>query len=425
AAAPGARAALSSGLVGWLAHRDPWMDGIAEVRPVFDRFPTGLDDWRRVRAIGASVAVLFPLTLGLAVAGERPISRRRVFLAGYALVLVGATLLQTRFGRPLVSALAAAAALGLAALASRVAGAGRALSARWASPLVVAAALLWVGVDGQLRGALGPAPAAVVSPVHEVALFFRRRPVLAVRGRRHGVLASWDRSHDILDVSGRPVVLTSFGPYVTPALFEAAERAWRGDVEGMASFMARADSGNVVVGYRQYQKMRRAGGGPFLREAAGVATPNADFLRAQPASVLALGGGGIPEASVAHAGHFLPVFASSAPVPGLAPPTPRLWVHELVAGARVSGDAPDGALVRCTVDLIVRGVPRPWVGWTVARGGRYELVLPLPTGLLLPTIRTGERYVVRVGDREAGSFALPLDAVLRGSAVDVGGLPRP
>ena len=49
------------------------------------------------------------------------------------------------------------------------------------------------------------------------------RPVQAVRGRGLGVLASWDRSQDILDVSGRPVVLTGFGPYVTPALFEAAD----------------------------------------------------------------------------------------------------------------------------------------------------------------------------------------------------------
>ena len=108
-------------------------------------------------------------------------------------------------------------------------------------------------------------------------------------------------------------------------------------------------------------------------------------------------------------------------MPGLAPPTPTLWVHQLVAGARVMGNAPEGALVRCTVDLIVRGVPRPWVGWTVARGGRFEAVLPLPTGLRLPTIRTGERYLLRVGDRAVGSFALPIDAVQRGSVVDVGG----
>jgi len=141
--------------------------------------------------------------------------------------------------------------------------------------------------------------------------------------------------------------------------------------------------------------------------------------------VLALGGGGVPEASVAHARRFLPVFASSAPVPGLSPPTPSLWVHELVEGARVTGDAPDGTVVRCTVDLVVRGVPRQWVGWSVARGGRFEVVLPVPTGLHLPTIRTGERYLLRAGDREVGSFALPLDAVQRGSAVDVGGLTPP
>lgn len=421
-AVPEARTALTSGLVGWLAHRDPWMDGIAEVRPVFDRLPTRLDDWRRVRAIGASVAMLFPLTLALSVAGERPVSRNRIFFAGYALVLVGATLLQTRFGRPLVSALAVGAALAVAAVASRFAGEGRSLSERWLSPLVLAAALLWVGVDGQLRGALRPAPEPVLSPIHEVGLFFRQRPVSAVRGRRLGVFASWDRSLDILDVSGRPVVLTGFGPYVTPALFQAAERSWRGDADALATFMARSDAGNLVIGYRQYQKMSHARGGPFLREESGTATPNMDFLREQPASVLALGGGGAPEASVAHAGHFLPVFASSAPVPGLSPLTPSLWVHELVEGARVTGNAPDGAIVRCTVDLFVRGVRRPWVGWTVARGGRFEVVLPVPTGLHLPTIRTGERYLLRVGEREAGSFALPLDAVQRGSVVDVGGL---
>ena len=257
------------------------------------------------------------------------------------------------------------------------------------------------------------------SAIHEVALYLRAHPVPVVRGRGAGVLAPWDRSNEILAVAGRPVVLTSFGPYVTPALFHAAERAWRGDAEALASFMVRADAGHVVTGIRYYMKIRDVPGrGPLLDGPRGRSTPDPAFLRAHPAAVLWTGGGGIPDEGVAHARHFMPVFAGREPVPGVDPAGPTLWVYERVPGARVGGHAPTGARVTATVALVLRGVARPWVAWTVAENDRYELVLPLPTGLNTGSIRTGERYVLHVGGVVAGSLTVPLETVRGGARVD-------
>jgi hypothetical protein len=131
------------------------MDGIAEVRPVFDRVPRSLEDWRRVRAIGASVAMALPLTLGVTLWSERPVARRRLMLAGYSAVLALATILQTRFGRPLVSMLAVSAALALAAVLGRIAG----RSPRRLSALLVAATSLYSAtVWTQTQPTPAPAP---------------------------------------------------------------------------------------------------------------------------------------------------------------------------------------------------------------------------------------------------------------------------
>ena len=416
-AAPSARQAFVSGLIGWLGHRDPWMDSIAEVRPLFDRLPTTAHDWRRALAIGGTVAVALPIALPLAVAHLRSGSApRRAFFAAYSLALLVCTLLQTRFGRPLVSILATSAALALACLVEQAA---RRLRAPGAALLPVALTALWIVADPALRAAFATPPIDLPSPIHEVALYLRAHPTHAVPGRAAGVFASWDRSHEILDVAGRPVTLTSFGPYVTPALFADGERAWRGDAEGLAAFMERADAGHVVTGVRYYLKMRDGRGGlPILNGPTGGRAPNPAFLRAQPAATLWIGGGGIPDEGVAHARHFMPVFASHEAVPAVAPAVPMLWLYERVRGARVVGLAPTGTRVTATITLAVRGVPRPWIAWTVAENDHYSLLLPLPTGLRTESIRTGERYALRIGAADARPLTVPMETVRLGAQIE-------
>lgn len=224
-AVPSARAAFTADLLGWLGHRDPWMDAIAEVRPLFDRTPTSLHDWRRALAVGGSVAVVLPVSLALTMAGlRRTAGSRGLFFTGYALALAAATLLQTRFGRPLVSVLAVCAAIALSQLAARATRSTRVPSA-YASALIVALTAAWALLDPWLRASLATLPASPPSAITEVARYLRARPVAPGRGHGAGVFAPWDRSNEILQISGRPVVHTSFGPYVTPTLFGDGERA--------------------------------------------------------------------------------------------------------------------------------------------------------------------------------------------------------
>lgn len=414
AASAGARAALYDGVVRWFGRRDPWMDHIAESRPLFDRLPTTLADWRRSVALGAWQTPLVPLAAWLAL---RPMDlTRRLLVGGWALAFAALTAVQMRFGRPLVPAMVALEALALTQLAERC--------ARWRpagllgdpSPWAAGLCALALGVDPAIRALLSPRDAAP-SPVQEAGLFLRALPHPRGRGAGAGVLAPWDRSHDIRDIARRPQVLSGFGPYVGAAQFEAAERALRGGADGLADFMARVDAGHLVIGARQYVRMRGAAGGPLLRGPAGARTASPSFLRAQGAAVLCFGGGGDPAERVAHAASFLPLFAASEAWPGVRPVTPSLWVYARVPGARVEGAAPDGTLVELSVPLVVRGEPVFWRAWAISAGGRFSVVLPLPTGFRTGTVRTGEAYRVTVGGREAGALRVPLGAVLTGEAI--------
>ena len=77
------------------------------------------------------------------------------------------------------------------------------------------------------------------------------------------------------------------------------------------------------------------------------------------------------------------------------------------------------ARVTATVSLTVRGVPRPWVAWTVAAHDRFELIIPLPTSLRAGVIRTAARYTLRIGQHEAGAFEVPIDAISTGRTLQV------
>ncbi len=411
ALSPGARAALHEGVVRWLGRRDPWMDRIAESRPLFDRIPTVRADWRRSVALAAWQTPWVPVA---AVIALRPMVRlRRVLVGGWLAAFVVLAMTQMRFGRPLVPAMVVIEALALVAIGERLArwkGDARVWSAGLCAAMLTLDPVIW-----EVLRTRSPMP----SPIMQAGFFLRTLPAPQGRGTGAGVLASWDRSHDIRDLARRPQVLSGFGPYVGLAQFEASERALHGSAAGMADFMASTDAGHLVIGARQFQKMRDTQGGAFLRTGPRGASPSPSFLRAQGAAVLAFGGGGDPDEGVAHAEHFLPVFAVDEPWPDVQPAVPSLWVYARVPGARIEGAARDGARVELTVTLVVRGAPRPWRAWTVAQGGHFALTVPLPTGHRTATVGTGERYTVRIDGRDVGELAVPAEAVYEGRTLRV------
>jgi hypothetical protein len=66
------------------------------------------------------------------------------------------------------------------------------------------------------------------------------------------------------------------------------------------------------------------------------------------------------------------------------------------------------------VDLVERGRRHVWRAWTVAGAdGRYALVVPLPTGLVEPTLSTSPVARLRAATGAAIAIAVP-EAAVRG-----------
>jgi len=412
-AAPTLAHEVSTGLVDWLATRDPWMNSIRETAPLL-RGGT-LAAWNAYAGLALAAPLLAPL-------GMRRAARRGVDAAVTAAVLGGGlvalTLLQQRFGRASSALLASLCALGLAEL---VAVARRRWSPARAAGASVVAALAWVTLDPGVHEQLRAPQGAWITDVHTAALFLRRgAPTHPTRGQRAAVFAHWDMGFEVLDVARRPTVVTGFGPYGSRETWRETEPAWRGDEARMLRVLDAHDAGFVMFLASVFLAQSSPRGTAAMRRSSrGGLIVSADFLRETPVAAMLIGGSGVADRGVAHLGHLRPVFASPNFVRPMITAVPAVAVFERVAGARLVGAAPDGARVRASIPLRLRHAQRAWEATTAAVGGRWSITVPLPTAWQSGGgVATGPRYEVRIGEAVA-RVTVSDEAVRVGAAVPV------
>jgi dolichyl-diphosphooligosaccharide--protein glycosyltransferase len=428
AAAPGLRAGLADAW-GWLSRRDEFQALVAESEPLLG----SLRDLETASRLLTPLAWAGPL-LALALAAH---ARRRGpwpeagAVAGWCLAFLAAALAQRRF----VASLAAPFALVAAACAAALVREGRRRLAgrRLASTLAAA------GAAALALALAAPAARFYAQPLSNLASAWRgEAPIvggwlktqrsLVALGRwleRHspptagwldpaarpeyGVLAPWGDGHVLRYVARRPMVQDNFGDDVGTRGFELAERYYAAGSEEEALSILRE------LGVR-YVVVRGAGSGHG--RGYGAASMQARLHRLKGASGSLGGEGGEAAGRVpALVHHRLLVDAESRDErAGRSRPAYRLF--EVVAGARVIGRAPPGAIV--SVRLALRpgaGARFFYVAETTAdAAGRYALTLPYANSGAASDVRPGRHYELRSGEARA-SLAVSEAEVQEGAAV--------
>ena len=412
-AAPLLWSEVAAGLSGWLMHRDPWLASISEFQPL-GAAQGGLRV--AIRELGASPGFAFvPALAVLAVAARRRPRLRAV--VWFALALATWAVVQLRFVRVMVPLLAAVVALALQQLVLR-ASTRRPAAAR-AGVAIAACAVAWCLADPRLRPRLAlPDPGR--EAVMEAALDLRDAPPVRP-GARSGALTYWGHGHQVRVFGRRPVVVNGFGTYLDPASFRESTGLLRLDEPALMQLMDRRDLGYLVFGPAvAFLAGEEVGVRPF---AGRVLNP--EFMGQVPLAPLLIAGSGIPATGVRHLAHLMPRHASEATVPGLGFPLPQLWTYERVEGARLGGTGAPRARVVAELPFREHGRPHVYKAWAdVSPDGRWELTLPVPSGLARGSFRTDAVWTVRVGEGPARAVAVGEAAVRGGAAIDADGSSR-
>jgi hypothetical protein len=347
----------------------------------------------------------------------------------WSVALVTLTLLQMRFDRVLAPLLCVAVALALAAAAGPLSRLLEARPAGWARGPVLARwlpvplVLALVVADPAMRELLVPVPAREQSALESTSLYLKDQQ--DPRPDAPGVLASWDRGHPLLRLSGRPVLTAGFGPWTGRQSFAEAEGFMKLDGSGLEALMERRKVSWVVTGMAAAFPARSDRGPdankPFYWNASTQRVAwSSIYFKARPVTPLILGGGGDPQRGLPHVATLRPRFASPHGAIGLGFPMPRLWLYERVPGAHLVGDAEPGALVEAVVPLRIRGELAPYIAWSRADSiGHFVLVVPLPNGVDDGGIATGQRTVLRIDGREVAQVAITPAQVSAGAALPV------
>lgn len=415
---PAAVREIGAGLAGWLLRRDPWIATIDEFQPLSGKEGRPiLALWQNFGAIGF-VAPLVLVAGGWVVV--RAARARGVAFVALTAGFVLFTLNQIRFGRIGVPLLMISAAAGFAAFAQRRRLSSIPLAVR-TFPIVAAAVL--VLSDPILRPLISR-PLVPLPPHASAALDLRDQ---AGRDRSAGVLTPWDLGHVVHVLSRLPTPTNGFGAYLDPAVFSESEEVFRREQAELDGFLDRHRLRFVLAGAMTAPLLKVNGHSPFvLATDARGAVLDLEYMRSFGLSPLILGGSAIPGSGVRHLERLMPTFASRHTPPGLAFALPAMWTYEHVAGARLVGTTAPGARVLASIDLRENGRPHVWRAFADAGGdGRFELVLPVPTGLARPTLSTGSRYVLRVGDGPASEVEVPEAAVRAGGVVRAGTVRAP
>jgi hypothetical protein len=408
----GAWREIRTGLEGWLLKKDPWIANIAEFQPLGGQERTFLLAlFQQFGAIGVGAPLI--LLAGAAVMVRVARGRGLAFVALTA-ALALLTLNQIRFGRVGVPLLMIHLAAVLAAFAHRRRKAQHLWGIR-VFPALVALVLLFA--DPMLRP-VGKMYAQF-SPFVSAALDLR----VAARGdRTSGVLTQWDAGHLVAFASGLPTVTNGFGAYVGESVFKEAEASFGGTPEALDAFLARRRVRYVIAGGMSEPLLAVSGHAPFVRATdAKGAILDLEYMKSFGNAPLVIGGSGIPGAEVRHLEHLLPISSTPQQPPGMNFPLPALWVYERVPGARLSGRAPPRARVLATLDFKEQARPHVWRAFADAgEEGRFELVVPFPSGFLRPAIWSAQRWVLRTGDGPPIAVEVPEAAVRGGEIVQVG-----
>jgi hypothetical protein len=418
AAFPPAVREIRAGLAGWLLRRDPWIATIDEFQPLGGREGRPLLAlWQNFGAIGfaAPLALVAGGWVIVRAAGARGVAFVAL-TAGFVLFTVN----QIRFGRIGAPLLMISAAAGFAAFAQRRRLRSIPLAVR-AFPVLAAAVL--VLSDPILRPRI-TRPLVPLPPHATAALDLRSQ---AMGDRSAGVLTPWDFGHIVHVLSGLPTPTNGFGAYLDPAAFAESEAVFRGAQADLDAFLERRRLRFVLAGAMIAPLVNVNGRSPFAAsESPGRAVLDLEYMKSFGLSPLVIGGSAIPGSGVRHLERLMPTFASRPTAPGLAFALPAMWTYERVAGARVAGATAPGARVVASIDLRENGRLHVWRAFADAgRDGRFELVLPVPTGFARPTLSTGGRYVLRVGDGPASEVEVPEAAVRGGAAVRAGTVRAP
>lgn len=412
---PGLLSEVARGIGGWLLHRDPWLSGVDEFQPLFSRAKFGTP-WSALYSFFGSLgwSALPAIALGAVESVRCGRARGAGFLfAGAALCAM--TLLQNRFGRVFAPFLAIFTALGMAwLLRITQVWKRRRTDAGWA--ILLAAALIAV-VDPRLRTRLAISAVAAPDAIQSAALDLRGGPRPS-RGYGPGVATPWDLGHHVEAIAGRPVVANGFGSLGDPQAFEDMARLSTGTESELNALLERRDLGFLVAGAATMPGHSSGGSPVFERRGVDQAVLGREYLRTVPLAPLLIAGSGVPALGVPHLPHLLPRFASTQIVQGLSFPLPVLWVYERVAGARLAGTARPGAPVVAELPFEEHGRPHTYRAFAVATaGGRWEMVLPVPTSFARPSLRTAPAWWIRVGDEPPALVVVPEDAVRSGSFV--------
>ncbi len=408
AAAPQGLGQAVAGMREWVLKADPWLRGIDEFQSLLT-LPGGplVGVTRYFGLVGLAAPLALPLAWW-AVGTTSP--ARAAGALWLASALGGLTLLQVRFGRVFTPFLALATGLALAWLADRLRPAGRLAPL---APLVASLVLL----DPTARAAMGIARDPVPNAMVEAARQLRDRPA----GPNPGVLAPWDLANEVLVLADRPVVSTGFGPYPDPAAYWETVQAYTVGEEALLPWLAGRRLGWVVAGAANlFGRVRSADA--LIPFAAGEFDPR--WLKGTPSAPLLIGGSGVPALGVRHFSRLMPIFAATRTVVGLKTPLPVIWLYEVVAGAEVTGRAPAGARAVLEIPLREHGRPHTWRAWAEAGpDGRWQMRVPLPTDLAMPTIQTSAGRL-RVGDGPAVPVDIAEATVREGGAVAAPGDSR-
>jgi asparagine N-glycosylation enzyme membrane subunit Stt3 len=422
---------VQAGLVGWLARTDPWLGSIAEFQPLFPSWAVWrLDHWQALYHFNGWIGMLAPLAipLGLWVAW-RDDRRTGVALAGLVLPLVLLTLIQNRFGQVLTPWYAVVAGSAMAWLAGRlVRWTNERFGAEGQAPPVfarqgVALAALLLAVlapDRVIQQELAWESPRRPTAIEAASLFLRER---SVPNDPRGVLAAWYYGHTIRVLGAHPVLTAGFGPWTGVEGFEAAGRFMSGSEAELLALMQARDLRFVVTGMPEPLPGPGVpvvdGEQPFVWQPVSQQVAlDRGYFRQRPLSPLIVAGSGMPGIDVPQVSHLRPIFAADWSTRAIGLPIFQLWVYERVEGARVSGRVRPGARVIARNTIHVNGESVPYTAWGVADAdGRYEFVIPLPSGVDAPELSTGPAYSVFVDDEAVGSLVVTEAAVLEGRSV--------
>ena len=410
-AVPALRAALAPA-VAFLGREDRWGAANVEQRPLFPWLARGpVARGRPATALYGSFAYLIPLVPLAALAAARDPRRRRpaLALAGWTAAFGGLALSQVRFG----SDYAASGAIGFALLldTARAALARRLPATRAGERLAAAAA----GAAG--AALLWPALAAYEFPALRRAISYARVPALAsavvarsgngslrrfaetVRAVARdpvaerdpfarpsfGILAPPDLGYALFYYGRRATPACNAGPYVDPALYEAALALTAGDSEASAVAIARRLAARFVL----------------TQDHEALAPPSIGF-RLQREAGSAVG-------ELPHLAHFRLVAEGPPDGRPLAtrfrgrPPrdAPPYRLFEVVAGARIDAPGEPGAVVEAELALASPlGRTLAWRALArVGPDGWAHLRVPHPTHAGTPVHALGP-YRIRSAGRE-------------------------